>query len=254
MGGVLPEQENPALFQRVLDIGSGTGDWLIEAAKTYPNMSLLVGVDISNRMVEYAQTQAEVQELSDRVQFRVMDALRMLEFPINYFDLVNQRLGISYLRTWDWPKLLWEYWRVTRPGGIVRITESDIITETNSPALLCLDQLLLQALYQAGHFFAPERNGMTSQLGRLLQQYGFQHVQTCAFSLEYRAGTPEGNLFHEDMKHVYRTFVPFMRKWAQVPGDYEALYQQMLSETQRPDFVATWNLLTACGNKPLEKE
>ncbi len=36
MGGVLPEQADPASFQRVLDVGCGSGDWLIEAAKTYP--------------------------------------------------------------------------------------------------------------------------------------------------------------------------------------------------------------------------
>jgi tRNA G46 methylase TrmB len=49
MGGVLPEQPDPTLFHRVLDVGCGTGGWLIEAAKTYPNMSLLVGGDISKR-------------------------------------------------------------------------------------------------------------------------------------------------------------------------------------------------------------
>src|SRR5258706_13859742 len=99
MGGVLPEQPDPTIFQRVLDVGCGTGGWLIEAAKTYSTMSLLVGVDVSERMIEYAQAQAEAQQVSDRVQFRTMDALRMLEFPTEYFHLVNQRFGASYLRT-----------------------------------------------------------------------------------------------------------------------------------------------------------
>ncbi len=98
MGGVLPEQPDPTIFQRVLDVGCGTGGWLIEAAKTYSTMSLLVGVDVSERMIEYAQAQAEAQQVSDRVQFRTMDALRMLEFPTEYFHLVNQRFGASYLR------------------------------------------------------------------------------------------------------------------------------------------------------------
>jgi len=58
MGGVLPEQPNPTIFQRVLDVGCGTGGWLIEVAKTYPSISLLVGVDISSKMLDYARTQA----------------------------------------------------------------------------------------------------------------------------------------------------------------------------------------------------
>lgn len=54
IGGVLPEQADPIVFQQVLDIGCGTGDWLIETARTYPTISLLVGIDVSERMVTYA--------------------------------------------------------------------------------------------------------------------------------------------------------------------------------------------------------
>ena len=248
MGGVLPEQPDPSAFRRVLDVGCGTGGWLIEAAKTYQTMSLLVGVDVSSRMVEYARAQAEAQQVSDRVRFATMDALRMLEFPSDYFDLVNQRLGQSYLRTWDWPKLLHEFQRVTRPGGVIRVTESDI-NENTSPALTHLLEISLDAFYRAGHFFTPDGNGVTSQLAGLLHQYGLQNVQTRAHPLEYRAGTAQGQRFYEDMRHTFRTALPFFRKWSRVPDDYETIYQQMLSEMQQPDFVAIWNLLTAWGNK-----
>ena len=47
MGGVLPEQPDPTAFHNILDVGCGTGCWLIEAAKTYPEVKRLVGVDIS---------------------------------------------------------------------------------------------------------------------------------------------------------------------------------------------------------------
>src|SRR5947209_16870177 len=199
MGGVLPEQPDPTIFQWVLDVGCGTGGWLMEAAKTYPAMSLLVGVDVSGRMVEYARAQAEAQQISDRVQFCAMDALRMLEFPIDYFDLVNQRFGVSYLRTWDWPKLLQEFQRVTRPGGVVRVTEGNFIVQSPSPALTRLYELALDAFYRAGHYFTLESNGVTSELARLLYQYGFQNVQTRAHALEYRAGTTEWQPFYDDM-------------------------------------------------------
>jgi ubiquinone/menaquinone biosynthesis C-methylase UbiE len=134
MGGVLPEQPNPTIFQRVLDVGCGTGGWLIEIAKAYPSVTQLVGVDISEKILEYARAQAVAQQVSDRVQFRAMDALRMLEFPANSFDLVNQRFGMSYLRTWDWPKLLHEFQRVARPDGVIRLTEADMIIQSTSMA------------------------------------------------------------------------------------------------------------------------
>jgi hypothetical protein len=129
---------------------------------------------------------------------------------------------------------------------VVRITESDIV-ESTSPALTRLSQLTLDTVYQAGHFFTPERKGVTSELARLLQRAGFRQVQTSAFALEYRGGTADGQRFAEDMGHIFRTALPFLRKWTHVPDDYEAIYQQMLSEMQQPDFVATWGMLTVWG-------
>src|SRR5262249_30880903 len=70
MGGVLSEQDDPARFQSVLDVGCGTGDWLIEVAKQYPTIRRLVGVDISAKMVEYARGQATEQGVDDRVEFQ----------------------------------------------------------------------------------------------------------------------------------------------------------------------------------------
>jgi ubiquinone/menaquinone biosynthesis C-methylase UbiE len=250
MGGVLPEQADPASFQRVLDVGCGTGDWLIQAAKTYPSMSLLVGVDISSKIVEYAQAQAEAQGVSDQVQFRAMDALRMLEFPTDFFDLVNQRFGTSFLRKWDWPKLLSEFRRVTQPGGVIRVTEGDMAMESPSPALTRLFEIMLDAFYQAGHLFAPGNKGVTGDLDPLLCQNGLEQVQTHTYTPEYRAGAPEGQRFYEDMRLLFRTMVPFLHKWTRVPDDYETLYQQALSEMQQPDFVARGSMLTAWGNNP----
>lgn len=248
MGGVLTEQPDPSVFQRVLDVGCGTGGWLIDMAKTYPHMSLLVGVDISERMIHYARAQAEAQQVGDRVEFRVMDALRMLEFPDDYFDLVNERLGGSYLRTWDWPKLLQEFQRVARPQGVIRCNETNI-PESNSPALTSLFQVMQDAFYQAGHSFSATNDSGTRELVRLMQQHGIQNVQTRYLESEYRAGTLAGQLFREDMERVFRIALPFFQKWTRVPDNYQDLYQQALKEMQQPDFVARATMLTAWGTK-----
>jgi len=176
-----------------------------------------------------------------------LDALLMLEFPTAYFDLVNQRFGLSYLRTWDWPKFLQECQRVCRRDGIIRVTESDTFLEPGSPAQTRLFEMTLDAFYRAGHFFLREKNGVTSQLAHLLHQHGIQDVQTRAYALAYQAGTPEGQRFYEDIKLAYRTIIPFFRKWTTMPDDYKEIYQQMLSEMQQPGFEATWRLLTAWG-------
>ena len=247
IGGVLPEQADPIVFQQVLDIGCGTGDWLIETARTYPTISLLVGIDISERMVTYAHAQATALGVSDRVQFRVMDAMRVLEFPPDSFDLVNQRLGSSYLRTWDWSNILSEFQRITAPGGVIRITDTASM-ESSSPALNHLTDLLQRASYQSGHSSSPDGNTIVSEVIHLLQRLEIQNIQARSNTLEYRSGTPEWQFFYEDMKHALRMFQSFVLKWLRVV-DYEKLCQQALDEMQQPDFVGTWKLLTIWGSK-----
>jgi hypothetical protein len=88
----------------------------------------------------------------------------------------------------------------------------------------------------------------------MLHQHGIQNVQTHASSLHFRAGTAEGYRFAEDMKLAYRAIVPFLRKWLRVPDDYDAIYQQALAEMQQPDFVVTWEVLTAWGTSPRKKQ
>ena len=249
MGGVLPEQPDPTIFKRVLDIGCGTGGWLIEAAKTYPGMTQLFGIDTSGKMLDYARTQAEANQVSDRIEFVVMDALRMLEFPTHFFDLVNMRFAQSWMRKWDWPKLLQEAQRVSKPGGVIRFIEVNIEAngESTSPALNRLNPLFIQAFYAAGHYFTPDRDGIIAHLAGLMYQHGVQNIQTRASTIKFQAGTPEGQLFAEDMKLAFRTGLPFLRKWTSVPDDFEAIYQQALIEMQVPDFVAAWEMLTAWG-------
>ena len=249
MGSVLPEQSDPASFQRVLDIGCGSGGWLLETARAYPTISRLIGVEINPKMVNAARAQAKALQLDDRVEFHQMDALRHLEFPDEYFDLVNERFAVSWLRTWDWPKFLQQCQRITKPNGVIRAVEGDSVTESTSPALVRLSRLTIEAMYQSGHDVTPEGNGITREIARLLKQHGLQDVQSRTYALEYRAGTLEGELMAEDWKHIHKLALPFLRKWTHVPNDYEAIYQQLLKEMQQPDFVATTRLLITWGTR-----
>lgn len=248
MGGPLPEQTDPTVFETVLDVGCGTGDWLIEAAKTYPTMKRLVGIDVGGKLLEYARREAAVQGVSDRVEFEVMDALSVLRFPSETFDLVNQRFGAGWLRKWDWPKRVQEYQRVCKPGGVLRLTEGDLGV-TDSPALARLFELGVDALWQAGHLFTATPDGLTSQLAGLLQHSGLKSVQTRSYTLSYQAGTQAWQSFAEDMHGLFSIGRPFLQKWTRLPEDYEALYQQMIAEIEQPDYHGTMNLLTVCGTR-----
>ncbi|QBD76754.1 class I SAM-dependent methyltransferase [Ktedonosporobacter rubrisoli] len=249
MGGVLPEHKNISKLRRVLDIGCGTGGWIIDTAQEYPELSL-IGVDVSQRMISHAREQAFQQHVEERVEFLVMDALRMLEFPNAYFDLVNMRLGSSFLRTWDWRKLFSEMLRVTHAGGVIRVTEPEIINHSNSPSHMRLHEMLLCALFQAGHLFTQGSTGLTAKLPELFYQYGCQQVQTRPYVLAYRAGTQEGQAYYNDVVYGFRTLRPFIRKWGCLAEDYDAIYRQAIEEVGRSDFQVSWTLHCVWGIRP----
>ena len=250
MGGALPEQSDPTIYRRVLDVGCGTGGWLVETAKTYPTMSQLIGIDIDRRMIAYARKQAEEQQVQKRVEFHIMNALLALEFPTHYLDLVNMRMGGSFLRTWEWPQILHEFTRVTQPEGTIRIVESDVVGKSNSPALNHLSRLLVQAFHRAGYFFAPDHHGLIDKLPDLLRQAGIRSAQTYLHRLEFRAGTVEGEHFAQDMDHAFRAIVPILRKWGYLPENYQEICQQAQQEMTQPDFRAVWEMFVIWGKSP----
>jgi ubiquinone/menaquinone biosynthesis C-methylase UbiE len=249
-GGVLPELADPSMLRRVLDVGCGTGGWLMETAKAYPTIERLVGADISGKVLAHAQARAAEQGLGGRVQFQTMDALRLLEFPPGSFDLVNQRLGASWIRTWEWTKLLLEYQRVSRPGGIVRVTEMNALIESNSPALTKINHIVLEASYYSGRLFTASSDGVTGRLVHLMRQHGMENVQSRVHTLVFRAGTDAWQCFYADMASVFRVSLPFLQRWTKVPDDYQDMCEQALKEMRASGFVATWTLLTIWGTTP----
>ena len=248
MGGVLAEQPDPTIFRHVLDVACGPGGWVIDAAQAYPEISL-VGIDISSRMINYAREQAVARQVADRVELHVMDALRLLEFPDESFDLVNMRFSVSFMRIWDWPKMLSELQRVTRFGGVIRLTETEIIIKSNSAAFTQLNEMFLCALFRSGHLFEAETSGITAHLSSLLTRHGVKQVQTKAYAPVYQAGTPEGEAYCRDIAHAYQTLRPFLQRWGCTSEEYDTIYQQALDEMQQGDFHATWNFLSAWGRK-----
>jgi len=252
LGGVLPEQPEPERFTYVLDVACGAGGWLIELAKTVPTISHLVGVDISRHMVELARADAEAQQVQERIEFRVMDALQLCDLSDDTFSLVNMRFAVSFLRTWEWSRVLLELQRVAQPGGIIRLTEADLPDQSSSPALLRLFHLLAQAYSQAGKYFHVPANGIADSLAELLGQQKLQNIQTRIYRPEIKGNTEAGQLFFEDAKYLFRTNIPFLQKWIHMPDDYEDLYQQMLVEMRQPGFTVSNLTITAWGSKPLK--
>jgi len=103
----------------VLDVGCGVGVTPCFIAKKCG--CRVVGVDISERMVERSKERARREKVADWVEFRVADA-QDLPFKDAVFDAVMTESVTAFPE--DKQKAVNEYVRVTRPGGYVGLNET----------------------------------------------------------------------------------------------------------------------------------
>jgi SAM-dependent methyltransferase len=99
--------------ERVLDVACGTGVVTFDAAAKVAPDGMVIGVDLSGRMIDVARQRARIGQPPD-VRFERMDAER-LELPDGGFDVVLCSLGLMYMPSPDLAML--EMRRMLRPGG-----------------------------------------------------------------------------------------------------------------------------------------
>ncbi len=221
-GGLLPEYADLSQFGFVLDAACGPGEWALEYAFKSPNTEV-VGFDISERMIAYANEQAKELGL-ENAHFHVMDIRLPLDFSDASFDLVNARTIAGVLPKATWPKFVQEAGRITRPGGVIRL----------------------------GVGFSPDGSdwGITNMLGKFLTDAGCENIQERTFGINYSTGTQA----HMSMYREQSAFLQLAknRLLANSPFDparYDQLLGRLDEEMRSPDFRAICYFLICWGEK-----
>lgn len=98
--------------ERVLDVGTGTGEAALLAAREFPRASVR-GIDLSEEMISAAKSKVGLDP-DGRIAFKVADAAR-IPWAEGSFDLVTQV---------NVPPFFAEIARVLRPSGFVVIAAS----------------------------------------------------------------------------------------------------------------------------------
>lgn len=109
----------PYAPKKILDVATGTGDFALLAARTLEPESLL-GVDISEGMLEVGRKKILQAGLADVVSFRREDCMA-LSLPDGEYDALTVAYGIRNFQDLD--RGLSEMYRVLRPGGRLVIIE-----------------------------------------------------------------------------------------------------------------------------------
>jgi len=103
-----------------LDVATGTGDVAIEIARRYPKGVRVIGIDISERMIELGKEKVKRAGYLDRIELRQGD-VNLLPFEDGKFDAVLIAFGIRNVR--DYEHAIREMVRVVKEGGRVIILE-----------------------------------------------------------------------------------------------------------------------------------
>ncbi len=115
-------EKNP---KNILDIATGTGDMAILLTKTIATK--IVGVDISEGMLDVGRKKIADQHLSDKIEMLYGDS-EQLPFDDHAFDAITVCFGIRNFESLE--KGLSEILRVLKPGGRFVILETSVPERT----------------------------------------------------------------------------------------------------------------------------
>jgi SAM-dependent methyltransferase len=253
MGGLLPEQPEQAIahLHDVLDIGCGSGGWVLEMVYANARMHA-TGIDISQGMIDYANTLASANGL-DNAQFHVANAIDPLDFPDASFDLVNARQVEWLWPVATWSALLKEMVRVTRRGGTIRITSVEWGGVTNSAAFQTLERLMVRGATRAGLNLIPDERmvGATVMLNRYLRDAGCVNIQERPSLMDFSAGSEYYQAMNQQWVIVFELVEPFLlATGVATKPELERLRHQFSTDTLEDSFRGILYMLTAWGEKP----
>ena len=103
----------------ILDLATGTADLAIALAK-YNSQAHIIGIDISEKMLEIGKEKVAKKSLEDQIELHIGDAA-VLPFEDNHFDAVTIAFGVRNFE--DLRKGLFEISRVLKPNGQAVILE-----------------------------------------------------------------------------------------------------------------------------------
>jgi len=118
--------------RQVLNVGCGIGVGSAYLAKKYG--CHVVGVDLSEKMIEWSRRRAREERVEGQVEFRTADVLD-LPFEAGRFDVVFAESVLIFVE--DKARAIQECVRVTKPGGYVGLSEG-LWTGQPSPELVAL--------------------------------------------------------------------------------------------------------------------
>ena len=153
-------------IQRILDIGTGTGIWAIDAADSFPSAEV-IGTDLSP--IQPSWVPPNCRFIVDDAE---ADWLYSRSQPFDYIHARDMGGAIA-----DWPRLLAQSFQHLRPGGWIELCEFEVMLTSDDDSIAIAPTLceFLGHLVQASVLCNRPMNIAKYHRRRLIEA-GFEHV------------------------------------------------------------------------------
>ena len=221
----------------ILDVGCGTGRWAHEMATQFPRTKVF-GLDVD------PSTSRESSTIPTNYRFIAGNVLKELPFPDMTFDFVHQRFLHMALPVNSWNHAVQELVRVTRSGGWIELTESDLLMQNPGPAI--------RQLTEWGFDLARTRGidpRVSSNIGNFLQAARLTNIQTYRIDLPIGSwGGRLGNMAASDLISYNQAIKPkIMERFNISSVEYDRISLAMRKEWESNRCY--FSIYFACGQK-----
>lgn len=246
---LLPKEFVPWKDARVLDLACGPGGWALELADRFPLVKV-VGIDIDPLMIAYARAQAQVRE-QDRVEFIEGNILNPLDFSPASFDFINARFLGGLMHTSFWKPLIQECFRLSCPGGIIRMTETGARIAVGSPSADRFDLLLMRAFWKTGMIFSERGPYITPMLGMFLAEQGYQVLKEVPYLINLSFGTEFQPVWLPSARVALQLIKPFLLKHIDDidEEELENVCQAAMQEMSTEGYREHWFVISVIAQK-----
>ncbi|KAF4447222.1 hypothetical protein F53441_9209 [Fusarium austroafricanum] len=244
--GFAPPNNAEYNAKNVLDIGTGTGIWVMDYADDHPSAEV-IGVDLSPIQPSF---------VPPNVRFIIDDIEEEWQYSTK-FDYIHSRMMNSSVDDWaSYAKKIYDH---LEPGGYVELQEIDIFCKSDDDTLKeehklsQWAQLLYDASVKLGRpYFIP------SNLKDVLTKAGFEDVTQAQFKWP-------SNKWPKDKKHKELglwnnenanffletvAIAPLTRAHGWTREEVTVFIAQARKELNDPRIHAYWPIISAYGRKP----
>lgn len=258
--GLFHEDHAPHDGSLILDVACGPGGWIRDVARLYPNVRL-IGIDNNKLAIKYAK-EHEATKHNQHVAFEIADITERFNCHSNIFDFIYLRFLVDAVPKTKWVEILLECFRVLKPGGCIRLVESEagwIPSSAESKMAQSMD-LLLEALWTYEKSFSRHAIAISPMLPAFLEAARFSNISVYPYLLNWSYGKELHQSVLEnhavslqELRAVFRKTNIEMRSLTDKEFDcrFNALYSGALAEANLPNYRAFWPLVSVLAWKPI---